>query len=418
MDSAKKEGIGVGVAPLEDESRPAEPVSPTQIPEEFEKEKSFAKPSLRIHLGINCDTNKTVFWDPFTTIPKKLANQHILIVGKSGVGKTQSAAAFMAELSKAGVPSVIFDFQGEYMDQKLANASGETFLDCTKARVMDAADGIDVNPLEVPDDPHTNNKQNFMKVVYQVTTSLAKIFSLGDIQNAILRDAIGRAFVVNGFVAGDKATWNNNPPTLSQVWEILKHLEQSEGGNVRNLVRRIQPLFETGVFVQSGNSLSLESILSQMSIIRLSNLATPELMVAVSRFVLQKIYAYMLSEGPTDQLRVFAVVDEAHKLSYDETLTELIREARKYGVGILLASQSVKDFDRIVFDRVGTKISLQLEGEDAKVMAENLVTNKSDREMARIIIQHQPPHRALIRSNHFEPYIQIDLTPFWKKEIA
>jgi DNA helicase HerA-like ATPase len=113
---------------------------------------------------------------------------------------------------------------------------------------------------------------------------------------------------------------------------------------------------------------------------------------------------------------VFAVVDEAHKLSYDETLTELIREARKYGVGILLVSQSVKDFDRIVFDMVGTKISLQLEGEDAKVMAENLGTDKSDREMARNLILHQPPHRALIRSNHFEPYIQIDLAPFWKKQ--
>jgi len=37
-------------------------------------------------------------------------------------------------------------------------------------------------------------------------------------------------------------------------------------------------------------------------------------------------------------------------------------------VGILLASQSVKDFDRVVFDMVGTKISLQLEGDDAKVI--------------------------------------------------
>src|SRR2546430_11186752 len=77
-------------------------------------------------------------------------------------------------------------------------------------------------------------------------------------------------------------------------------------------------------------------------------------------------------KGPTHTMRVFAVVDEAHKLSYEETLTELIREARKYGVGILLASQSVKDFDRVVFDMVGTKISLQLEGEDAKVISENL----------------------------------------------
>jgi DNA helicase HerA-like ATPase len=82
---------------------------------------------------------------------------------------------------------------------------------------------------------------------------------------------------------------------------------------------------------------------------RLSNLATPELMVAVSRFVLQKIYADMLAKGPSNSVRVFAAIDEAHKLSFEETLTELIREARKYGVGILLASQSVKDFDRVVF---------------------------------------------------------------------
>lgn len=402
-EEKKKQAAAAKPTPTAPEKRTQEAIHPME-------------PGVRIPLGKNCDTNKEVYWDPFTPTPKKLANQHVLIVGKSGAGKTQSAAAFMAELWKAKVPSVIFDFQGEYMDSKLANAYDQTFLECTKAEVLDAADGIDVNPLEVPDDPHTGNKQNFMKVVYQVATSLAKIFGLGDIQRAILRDAIGQAFVVNGFVAGNKATWSNTPPTLSQVWDILKYLEKSEGGNVRNLNLRIQPLFETGVFVESGDTKCFDRILSRTSIIRLSNLATPELMVAVSRFVLQKIYATMLSRGPSSRLCVFAVVDEAHKLSYDETLTELIREARKYGVGILLASQSVKDFDRIVFDMVGTKVALQLEGDDAKVMADNLgLTDKNDRDMARTMILHQPPHRGLVRSNHFEPYIQADITPFWKK---
>lgn len=402
-EEAKKKQLAPKPPAAESARKPEEAVPPTA-------------PGLRIPLGKNCDTKKDVCWDPFTPTPKKLANQHVLIVGKSGAGKTQSAAAFMAELWKAKVPCVIFDFQGEYMDAKLANAAGETFLRCTKAKVFDAADGIEVNPLEVPDDPHTGSKQNFMKVVYQVATSLAKIFGLGDIQRAILRDAIGQAFVVNGFVAGNKETWNNRPPTLSQVWEILKHLEQSEGGNVRNLNLRIQPLFETGVFVETTDTKSFDRILSRTSIIRLSNLATPELMVAVSRFVLQKIYAVMLSKGPSSQLCVFAVVDEAHKLTYDETLTELIREARKYGVGILLASQSVKDFDRIVFDMVGTKIVLQLEGEEAKIMADNLgIIDRNERDAARTMIVHQPPHRALVRSNHFEPFIQADITPFYKK---
>jgi hypothetical protein len=268
-EEKKNQAAAAKPTPTAPEKRTQEAIPPTE-------------PGVRIPLGKNCDTKKDVYWDSFTPTPKKLANQHVLIVGKSGAGKTQSAAVFITELLKAKVLSVIFDFQGEYIDSKLANADDQTFLECTKAEVLDAADGIDVNPLEVPDDPHTGNKQNFMKVVYQVTTSLGRIFGLGDIQRTILRDAIGQAFMVNGFVAGNKATWNNDPPTLSQVWAILKHLEQSEGGNVRNLNLRIQPLFETGVFVKSEGAQSFDRIFARTSIIRLSNLATPERMVAVS----------------------------------------------------------------------------------------------------------------------------------------
>lgn len=371
---------------------------------------------LRIPLGENTDNGKGVYWDPFTTTPKKLTNQHILIVGKSGAGKTQTASAFLWELSKAGVPSIIFDFQGEYISGRLTNGDGQTFLDCAKAKVLDAADGINVNPLEVPIDPHSGKKQTYIKVVYQVANSLAKIFGLGDIQHAILRDAITQSFVAAGFAANDKESWNRPAPSFLSVWTTLKHMEAEVGGNVRNLNLRIQPLFETGVFLENADPRGFEAVLQEPHVLRLSNLATPELMVAVSRFVLQKIYADMLAKGPSNTMRVFAVVDEAHKLSYEETLTELIREARKYGVGILLASQSVKDFDRVVFDMVGTKIALQLEGDDAKVMSENLgLIDKHERDIARQVILNQAPHRALIRNNHFEPYIQAEVTPFWKK---
>jgi hypothetical protein len=373
--------------------------------------------AIRLPLGKNTDNGKNVFWDPIVTTPKKLTNQHVLIVGKSGAGKTQTASAFLWELTKAGVPSIIFDFQGEYISGKLTNQEGKTFLECTGAKVLDAADGINVNPLEIPLDPHSGKKQNYVKVIYQVANSLARIFSLGDIQHAILRDAINQAFVAAGFAANNKDTWQRPAPNFSSVWGILKHMEEEIGGNVRNLNLRVQPLFETGVFPENPDPRSFEAILAETHVLRLSNLATPELMVAVSRFALQKLYADMLAKGPTHQIRVFAVVDEAHKLSYEETLTELIREARKYGVGILLASQSVKDFDRIVFDMVGTKIALQLEGDDAKVMAENLgLVDKQERDIARQLILNQAPHIALIRSNHFEPYIQVEVTPFYKKK--
>lgn len=377
---------------------------------------SQTKTGVRILVGRDSDSGKDVYWDPFVTSPKKLTNQHILIVGKSGAGKTQTASAFLWELAKAGIRAIIFDFQGEYMSDKLTNAKGETFLECTQSQVLDASDGIAVNPFDVPVDPYSHKRQNFMKVVYQVAASLAKIFGLGDIQHAILRDAISQAFIVNGFVVGDKSTWNNQAPSMAQVWMILKQKELSEGGNVRNLNLRIQPLFETGVFLDTSDALGFERVLETTSIVRLSNLATPQLMVAVSRFLLQRIYSDMLARGPSNELRLFAVVDEAHKLSYEETLTELIREARKYGLGILLASQSVKDFDPIIFDMVGTKIALQLEGDDAKIMADNLgLVVKNDRDIARELILNEAPQRALLRSNHYEPYIQVDTLPFWKR---
>jgi len=154
----------------------------------------------------------------------------------------------------------------------------------------------------------------------------------------------------------------------------------------------------------------------QNTIINLSALHTPELMKSVARFVLQAVYNRMLSEGPSKKIKLYVVIDEAHKLSYDATLTDLIREARKYGVGFILASQSVRDFATVVFENMGTKIALQLEGEDAKFMAENFgATDKMSKEAVLSMLPSQKPMRALIRSNHFEPFVQLDIEPFYDK---
>ena len=184
---------------------------------------------------------------------------------------------------------------------------------------------------------------------------------------------------------------------------------------MRNLRLRIQPLFDNHIFIDGSGS-SLQDIMGSNTIIRLSTLPTVELMRAVSRFTLQSVYNYMLAAGPTSHIRLFVVIDEAHKLSYDQTLTDLIREARKYGIAFILASQSIRDFDTVVFENMGTKIALQLEGENARYMADNFgLFDKSERERAQQLLQGQQPMRALIRSNHFEPFRQVDIEPFYKK---
>lgn len=377
-------------------------------------EEYISKP--HIVLGENVDNAKEVIFDPVTMEPKKLANQHLLIVGKSGAGKSQTTAGILYELSKQEIPFLVLDFQGEYISNVLKNGNGDSFLDATKSVALDPSYGMDINPLELSLNGTTGEKKDYMHNVYQVSAILKQIFGLGDIQHPVLKDAIKRAYQEKGFSISDRTTWNNEPPQFEDIWAILEFMEQNGGSNVRNLKYRIEPLFENNIFVSAANSVSINEVLNQNSIINLSALATPELMKSVARFVLQAVYNRMISEGPSNKIKLYVVIDEAHKLSYDSTLTDLIREARKYGVGFILASQSVRDFATVVFENMGTKIALQLEGEDAKFMAENFgATDRASKDAVLALLPAQKPLRALIRNNHFEPFVQVDIEPFYSK---
>lgn len=370
----------------------------------------------RIILGSNVDNGKDVVFDPITMNPKKLANQHLLIVGKSGAGKSQTTSSVLYELSKQEISFLILDFQGEYISSVLTNSKDESFAEATNAMTLDPSYGMDINPLELSVDGNTGQKIGYMSNVYQVSSILKQIFGLGDIQHPVLKDAIKRAYQEKGFSVTDRSTWNNEPPQFQDIWSILEFMEQNEGTNVRNLKYRIEPLFENNIFVSGEGSVSINDILSKNSIIDLSKLHTPELMKSVARFVLQAVYNRMLADGPSKSIKLYVVIDEAHKLSYDQTLTDLIREARKYGVGFILASQSVRDFATVVFENMGTKIALQLEGEDAKFMADNFgATDKNSKDAVLSMLPSQKPLRALIRNNHFEPFAQVDIKPFYEK---
>lgn len=370
-----------------------------------------------IVLGKNVDNGKDVVFDPITMTPKKLANQHLLIVGKSGAGKSQTTSGLLYELSKEEIPFLILDFQGEYISSVLSNANGDSFLQATNAVELDPSYGMDVNPLELSISGSNGERVGFMNNVYQVSGILKQIFGLGDIQHPVLKDAIKRAYQEKGFSVADRSTWNNEPPQFQDIWTILEFMEQNEGSNVRNLKYRIEPLFENNIFVSGVKNISIAEILRQNSVINLSTLHTPELMKSVARFVLQAVYNRMLAEGPSKTIKLYVVIDEAHKLSYDQTLTDLIREARKYGVGFILASQSVRDFATVVFENMGTKIALQLEGEDAKFMADNFgATDKTSKEAVLKMLPIQQPLRALIRNNHCEPFAQVDIEAFYNKK--
>jgi hypothetical protein len=227
-----------------------------------------------------------------------------------------------------------------------------------------------------------------------------------------LREAIDLCYQQHGFDRDNPESWKNDPPTLEMLEAVLGQMATDRGAQVKNLQVRLQPLFKSGIFRKNKAEFEFDDLFKRTTVILLTA-GIKDLMLAASRFILEKLYSAMLMAGVSKKLRVMAVVDEAHKLCGDETVTALIKEARKYGLGIILSSQETRDFHQSVFANTGTLIGLALEEEDASVMSKYMgLTDKTERNQAKEMLLSQANGQALIRSQHFLPYAQVKILSF------
>ena len=73
-------------------------------------------------------------------------------------------------------------------------------------------------------------------------------------------------------------------------------------------------------------------------------------------FILRRVYREMFAWPQDSTMKLAVVLDEAHRMARDVTLPKLMKEGRKYGVGVIVASQSADDFHKDVLGNAGTKI--------------------------------------------------------------
>jgi DNA helicase HerA-like ATPase len=68
-------------------------------------------------------------------------------------------------------------------------------------------------------------------------------------------------------------------------------------------------------------------------------------------------------------MRCFIVLDEAHRLSFAKgsPAEKLLREGRKFGLGLILASQQPEDFTATAFANTATKLVFQISDERSSV---------------------------------------------------
>ena len=291
------------------------------------------KTNLSVHLGTS--NGKPLIWNP-----KGEKNPHLITVGGSGSGKTETLKAIMLELKNQKVSSLILDFHNDF------KVFADNLVQIDKATL---------HPLEV----QINEKP--IDVCYKVSKMIASVFSLGDVQEAIIRESI-KVFYTKSEVKDLRKANDGSIELLpfSFFRDILFETPiKSQGLSI--LLAKISVLFDVDLFMEAdGTSLSLDTIIKNLSVIELLDFPTDEVKSLVADLLLKKLINFLYLKGKSEDYWLYVVIDEAHRMMYPGSPVELLlRESRKYGVGIILASQRPTDFSETILANAGTIIAFQ-----------------------------------------------------------
>jgi len=303
--------------------------------------------SLDVLLGQEINTKQDLIWSA-----GKQSNGFFLILGASGSGKTETLKVLGSDIAAFGTPVLVLDFHGDVNFPGLESVLLSSGTSST----------VGINPMELDSQSaEETGLYDQRKVIRDMIRNAVP--ALGHRQGAILRDAIEQAYLDAGFKDADPSTWKRPPPTFNDVVEILSgwaedDARKSQRTSIEGCIAAVQEIFEHPIFLRSEH-ISIDDILSKSMRLDLSRLSD-EVRYITAETLLRKIFRILRLKGPIpvqpqsdrERFRLFVVIDEAKILSTgggdpdspDRILNLLFTESRKFGLGMILASQMSDHF--------------------------------------------------------------------------
>jgi hypothetical protein len=271
---------------------------------------------------------------------------HLFILGIPGQGKSWTVTHILCELARQHVPVLVFDFHGQF-----ANPKGMYFK-VASPLVCDAAKQLPFSPFEASSDRQAG--ASFWQAnAFAVAEIFQYVTGMGDIQRDVFYEALRDCYLGLGFDAAGHA--GRQLPLLKDVQKRIEELEHERGS--RNVMPRCRPLLEFGLFQEgAAPHVDFAKMLKSGGIIDVHGLHHETLQLAAGAFVLRKIYKDMFQWGESDRIRLVIVLDEAHRLAKDITLPKMMKEGRKFGLAIVVASQGLEDYHPDVVGNAGSKV--------------------------------------------------------------
>jgi hypothetical protein len=352
-------------------------------------------------VGVNIGTGGPAYLDVFGR-----PNHNAVIVGTSGAGKSVSAKALLLRHAIQGAGVIVIDPDSEY--RLVLIALGGDYVELGESSL---------NALAVdPGTPHDDAAGLVVPVLsvmggeevgYRDGRPIRRI---PDADKAWLHEEVA------AFFEGWRGAQGPAEPVLSDLVRHLVQVAMPRCTGERALERCRDITLRLRGYTQGSRG----RVFDRPSTFQL---AGPALGIGLRHLALQfradltpalaVVLSRVLGMISRPEGRLIVLVDEAHRVTADpdagQVLENLVRQARKYGAGVWMASQSVDDFVRTDLGRIlaataATKLILGVEATVAPEARE--VFGLSERELAALSPRFKAGRGVLI-SGHERAVIDV-----------
>jgi energy-coupling factor transporter ATP-binding protein EcfA2 len=362
----------------------------------FAREKPLPSPVLRPDSPQNAAIEGTggivlgsVRWNP-----ELLPNGHIVAIGASGSGKTQTlkAIAYALHQTYPTVQVMLIDFHG---DQEI---QGEV------CHAMHMSSPWGINPLVVNLDQEGGGPK--LQSI-QVATLLKKALQLGPNQEGLLLDVLGECYRKAGIRQEQSHTWEEAPPNFSDVeTELAQRAEDREVPckDSQKLHLKLAATFTYGIFSRPQPELAAKLIRIDLSKL------PPELAAIAAESLARQLMNHHRLQGEIQGKlpRTFLFIDEAKEMPRvsGSACDRIIADGRKYGLALVLASQSERHLSLDVIGNSATKLVLPVDQTEVRKVAKKFRFAES--KVAQLL-----PLTALCRFGNDARFVEI--IPYYQR---
>jgi conjugal transfer ATP-binding protein TraC len=314
------------------------------------------------------------FFDNFESTEN--GNYNMVVVGKSGSGKSVFLQEYMTSILRKDGQVVVIDDGRSF--ENSCNILGGDFVDF-------AGENLCINPFSLYQDTETKDekfKVDFEEPLIDLIVSILCIITNIDKNNTknfntgLYRDVLKKSVQI---VLEEKG----NLAGIKDVRDVLLHnavLRTEETNDIANKLAYILKEYADGRYCSYYNGKATLSISNLLTVFELSSLESNEVL-QTSVLLMVVFLVYIKMQGR--ERRTSLIIDEAWRLLRHDAIKGFIegiaRRARKYNGNLVVATQSISDFEEnksaaaaAVLSQSDWRVLLSAEGKDEKILKEQL----------------------------------------------